>query len=214
MRSTPSRVYLERPTLRRERDYLDACHRSRMLHRGFVTAATTPSQYLEYLRRTQRDTQESFFVVDATTAALVGVVNINDMVSSDDRSGRLGYYGFVPYAGTGRMREGLEQVIRLAFDELHLQLVEAKIQPANGPSIALVRRLGFRREGQRSYLKIGARWLDHERWALRRAEWRAVQSATRRASVVERQRRGVDRLAQHEGRVHSDDALDSRDLRQ
>jgi ribosomal-protein-alanine N-acetyltransferase len=214
MRSTTSRVYLERPTLRRERDYLDACHRSRALHRGFVAAATTPIQYLEFLRRTQRDTQESFFVVDATTADLVGAVNINDIATSNERSGRLGYYGFVPYVGTGRMREGLEQVIRLAFDELGLQIVEAKIQPVNGPSIALVRRLGFRREEQRSYLKIGARWLDHERWTLRLEEWRAGESATARASVAQGQRGRIDCLAQHERRVHPDDSLDSRDLRQ
>jgi ribosomal-protein-alanine N-acetyltransferase len=215
MRSTASRVYLERPTLRRERDYLDACHRSRALHRGLVIAATTSIQYLDYLRRTRRDTQESFFIVDATTDDLVGVVNINDIASSGELpSGRLGYYAFVPYAGTGRMREGIEQVIRLAFDRLGLGLVEAQIQPVNGRSLALARGLGFRPEGQRCCLKIGARWLAHEGWVLRLAAWRAVESPALRSSVFEWQRGRVDRLAQHEGRVDADHSFDSRDLRQ
>ena len=46
--------------------------------------------------------------------------------------------------------------------------------PAIGRSIALVRGLGFRREGKaRGFLKIGNRWRDHERWALLKEDWRS-----------------------------------------
>lgn len=41
------------------------------------------------------------------------------------------------------------------------------IQPENVASIALVRRLGFQREGYSPrYLRINGEWRDHERWAL------------------------------------------------
>jgi ribosomal-protein-alanine N-acetyltransferase len=53
-----------------------------------------------------------------------------------------------------------------------LHRLEANIQPSNERSIALVRGLGFRKEGlSRRYLKIGGRWRDHERWALLVDEW-------------------------------------------
>jgi ribosomal-protein-alanine N-acetyltransferase len=65
------------------------------------------------------------------------------------------------------MTEGMRLVIGRAFGTLRLHRLEANIQPANAASIALVRRLGFRKEGlSRRYLKIGGRWRDHERWAI------------------------------------------------
>lgn len=58
-------------------------------------------------------------------------------------------------------------VVRHAFRELGLHRVEANIQPGNLASIALVRSCGFSKEGYSpSYLKLGGRWRDHERWAL------------------------------------------------
>ena len=166
-------VYLERPSLRREREYLAAVVMSLSLHRGFVTTAATRAEYRDYLRRTRRKTQESFFVIAAETDFLVGVVNVNDIVRYSELTGRLGYYAFVPHAGTGLMRSGLRLVIGRAFGEIGLHRLEANIQPSNRRSIALVRSLGFRSEGvARRCLKIGGRWQDHERFALLREDWR------------------------------------------
>jgi ribosomal-protein-alanine N-acetyltransferase len=168
-----TRVNLERPSARREPEFLASALRSRALHRGFVTSPATPSEYREYLRRSRRAEQRSFFVVEPESGALAGVININDIVRRCEQSGRLGYYAFTPWAGTGLMRAGLDLVIGVAFREVKLHRLEANIQLNNPRSIALVEGLGFSREGTaRRYLKIGNRWRDHERWALLKEEWR------------------------------------------
>ena len=173
MRRQQPRVRLERPSARRERDFLAAALRSRALHRGYVVAAATPDEYRRYLKYVRGANQESFLVVEAALRELAGVVNINDIVRHSELSGRLGYYAFVPHAGKGVLREGLVLAIERAFRELGLHRLEANIQPGNGRSIALVEGLGFRREGTaRGFLKIGTRWRDHERWALLKEDWR------------------------------------------
>jgi ribosomal-protein-alanine N-acetyltransferase len=172
VRKHKPRVRLERPSASREREYLRGALRSRALHRGYVVPASTPGEYRAYLRRARRSSQESFFVIDAESGELAGVVNINDIVRYAELSGRLGYYAFVPHAGRGLMREALGLVIERAFRKLGLHRLEANVQPGNRRSIALVQALDFRREGTvRGFLKIGNRWRDHERWALLKEDW-------------------------------------------
>jgi ribosomal-protein-alanine N-acetyltransferase len=145
-----------------------------------VTTAATHEEYRDYLRRARRKNQESFFVVIAETGELAGVVNINEIVRYSEQSGRLGYYAFAPHAGSGLMAEGLALVIGRAFSELGLHRLEANVRRENRRSIALVRALGFRREGvARGYLKIGGRWQDHERWALLKEDWRRLAQSRR-----------------------------------
>ncbi len=175
MRPNEPRVYLERPAPSRERDYLDACHRSRALHGGLVAAAATPVAYRDYLDRAARPSQESFFVMTSASGQLAGVVDILDIAGGEMFAGRLAYFAFVPHAGSGLMREGVGHVIDVAFRELELARLEADIQPGNGRSRALVERLGFRRAAAPPLqLKIGSRWRAHERWTLLRADWPAA----------------------------------------
>jgi ribosomal-protein-alanine N-acetyltransferase len=92
----------------------------------------------------------------------------------------LGYYGMATFARRGLMTEAVRLTTRYAFDEIGPHRLEANIQPGNAPSIALVQRLGFRKEGfSPRYLRIDGVWCDHERWALL-ADDRAIQLASRR----------------------------------
>ena len=66
------------------------------------------------------------------------------------------------------MSEGLRLTLQYAFDVLTLHRVEANIQPGNVPSLRLVQRCGFVREGfSPKYLMLNGEWRDHERWAIR-----------------------------------------------
>jgi ribosomal-protein-alanine N-acetyltransferase len=102
----------------------------------------------------------------AATRQVLGVVNISQIVAGALQSAYLGYYGMAGTAGRGLMTEAVRQAAWHGFHRLGLHRLEANIQPGNHPSIALVRRLGFRKEGfSPQYLKVGGEWRDHERWA-------------------------------------------------
>jgi [ribosomal protein S5]-alanine N-acetyltransferase len=73
----------------------------------------------------------------------------------------------IVHSRRGLMTQALRLCTAFAFSELGLHRLEANIQPTNAASIALVRRVGFRKEGfSPRYLMIDEMWCDHERWAL------------------------------------------------
>lgn len=102
-----------------------------------------------------------------STGAIVGGVNINNIVRGTLQSGTLGYTAYASTTGHGYMAEGLGLLIQHAFGELGLHRLEANIQPDNTQSLALVKRLGFEREGYSTAFQfINGEWRDHERWAI------------------------------------------------
>lgn len=161
------RTELERPTLLREEEFLEAVRHSRKLHKGLVAPPATAERYRAYLNGLRADNREGFFVVVKQTDSLAGVITISEIVRGAFQSAYVGYYALEPHAGAGYLREGLQQVIAHGFGKLKLHRLEANIQPGNERSIALAKGLGFTREGySRRYLKVCGRWRDHERWAL------------------------------------------------
>ena len=168
------RRVLLRPPRPRDRDELLRLNRaSRRFYRGLVKPPVTPRQWAAYLARRRRADSPGFLICRTEDGAIVGGININEIVRGVFKSGYLGYQIGAPYARRGYMTEGLALTLRIAFGRLRLHRVEANIQPGNRASIALVRRAGFWREGlSPRYLKIAGRWRDHERWALTVEEWR------------------------------------------
>ena len=167
-------VRLEAPSMGRVQEFLAAVARSQSFQRPWIKAPSTRPAFRRYVQRSRTDAYLGFFVVARDDDALIGVVNVNEIVRGALCSGYLGYYAFLPFAGRGLMRAGLELVLARCFREHRLHRVEANIQPGNEPSRRLVGGLGFSCEGvSPRYLKVGGRWRDHERWALLADDWRA-----------------------------------------
>jgi ribosomal-protein-alanine N-acetyltransferase len=163
---------LEPPSMRRATAFLEAVQRSRRLHGRWSRPPATRAQFQAFVRRARKPGYACHLVF-TDDGDLAGVINISEIVRGALCSGYLGYYAFEPHAGGGHMRAGLAEVIRLAFRQYKLHRLEANVQPENSRSIALVRGLGFSREGYSPrYLKIAGRWRDHERWALTVEAWR------------------------------------------
>jgi ribosomal-protein-alanine N-acetyltransferase len=167
------RVLLRAPRPRDRDEVLRLNRASRRFYRGLVLPAVTPRQWAAYLARRRRLDSPGFLICRLADGAIVGGINVNEIVRGVLKSGYLGYQIGAPFARRGYMTEALALTLRVAFGRLRLHRVEANIQPGNRASIALVRRAGFRREGlSLRYLKIGGRWRDHERWALTVEDWR------------------------------------------
>ncbi len=165
--------------------------RSRALHRPWVYPPVTVAALGRWLRGAG-PTRHRLLVCRQADGAIVGVVNVSEIVRAAFQSAYLGYYAFRPHAGQGYMTEGLGLVLRHAFQGLGLHRLEANIQPGNGASRRLAQRLGFRQEGfSPRYLKVGGRWRDHERWAIVRETWAA--GGRRAARTARGSRRGLRR---------------------
>lgn len=132
----------------------------------------TPAQFRRYLARCERPDFVGLLIRKREDHAIVGAVELSQIARGGFQSAYLGYHLGAPFRGQGYMAEALQLAMRQAFRVLKLHRLEANIQPSNRPSIALVSRLGFHREGfSRRYLKVGGRWRDHERWAILSDDW-------------------------------------------
>jgi ribosomal-protein-alanine N-acetyltransferase len=161
------RVTIRPPRSTDRRAFLAAVLRSRSLHYPWVSAPATAKTFSANLKRVSSESHRGFLVIHRDTGDLVGVININNIIRSELQGAFLGYYGFEPHSRAGLMREGMLLVLDHAFCKLKLHRLEANIQPGNRPSIALVKKCGFTREGfSRRYLRVCGQWRDHERWAI------------------------------------------------
>jgi len=168
-------VVLSSPSAADAEEFIGAARASRSLHGPWLAPPDTPARFAAYLNRAAREDQASYLIRHRRCGGLIGFVNVNNIVRGALQSGYLGYGAFASHAGRGLMTEGLRAVLDSVFGDLRLHRVEASIQPGNLPSIRLVLRLGFEREGfSRRYLKVDGDWRDHERWALLAEAWPGI----------------------------------------
>lgn len=106
-------------------------------------------------------------------AQIVGQINLSQIFRRGFQNAYLGYHLFDGFTGYGYMTDAVTELLKFAFGACKLHRVEANVQPTNLPSIHVLIRNGFSKEGySRRYLKIGGRWRDHERWAIIREDWK------------------------------------------
>jgi ribosomal-protein-alanine N-acetyltransferase len=168
------RIFLRQPAPQDAAEMVSLMRHSVRLHHPWVSPPVDDASFQVFLSRSRRSTSLSVLACRHGDRAIVGALNLDEIVRGPLQSAYLSYYVGAPFARQGLMTEALLLLLRHAFVNLRLHRLEANIQPANQPSIALVRRCGFELEGfSPRYLKIANRWRDHERWALRAETWRA-----------------------------------------
>jgi ribosomal-protein-alanine N-acetyltransferase len=173
-------VFIRTPALEDCQELLALHQQSRSLHFPWVRTPLTERDCQAYIQRCQREDYEGLLICQAIDAAvdrhsksqIIGVANLSQIFHHNFQNAYLGYYAHIDFAGLGLMSVGIQLTIDYAFKSIGLHRIEANIQSENTPSINLVNRLGFRKEGfSPRYLYINGEWRDHERWALTIEDW-------------------------------------------
>lgn len=171
------RVTLRAPRAEDEAELLALNRASADHYSPWASPPATPEAFATYLERCARPDVAGLLACRAADGAIMGAVTLSQIFYGPLQSAYMGYYIGAPYAGRGYMREAVAMALDHAFGPLRLHRVEANVQPGNAASLALVRRLGFAREGySRRYLFIDGDWRDHERYAMLSEEWIALRA--------------------------------------
>lgn len=153
-------------------EVISANRTSRAFHAPWATPCIDRAGFDAWLATAEGPAHCALLIRRIVDGELAGVVNFSQIAMGNFRSAYLGYHANAALAGRGLMREGLRLAVDHGFAKIGLHRVEANIQPENRISLALIGRLGFRKEGfSPRYLMIDGQWRDHERWAITTEEW-------------------------------------------
>ena len=109
-----ARVVLTTPTLEDEAAFLAANRASRSFHRPWAYHPLTPEAYRAYLA-TLGERKAGYLARRREDDAIVGWINLGEIVRGNFANAYLGYSGFAAHAGRGYMTEAVALVLREAF---------------------------------------------------------------------------------------------------
>ena len=119
------------------------------------------------------DTWFQLAVVEKNYNELIGDIGIHFI---DNQQVEIGYTIAKQHQGLGFATEAAKAVINYLFCELKKHRITASIDPENIASVALLEKLGFRKEAHfRESLFLNDKWVDDVIYALLAREWKASE---------------------------------------
>lgn len=111
---------------------------------------------------------------------LIGTLGYHGWIREGANRARVGYDLLREHRRRGLMTEAMRAILAYGFDRMSLHRVEALTDPRNVPSIRLLERLGFRREGTlRENTHFRGRFVDDALFSLLARDWRERVDANR-----------------------------------
>lgn len=102
--------------------------------------------------------------------ALIGIIGIRALDWSNQKCS-IGYFLSEEVAGKGIGTKSVVAVVSFCFEMLRLNRIEATTATINKRSIALLEKLGFKREGTlRQHFLVGSHFIDDHAYSLLRSE--------------------------------------------
>jgi len=119
-----------------------------------------PAQW-SALRGLGRRGQALPFVI-TVDGRLAGQLTVGNIVRGALRSAWIGYWVTAGLAGGGVATAAVALAVDHCFGPAGLHRLEATVRPENGPSLRVLEKSGFRREGLfERYLDVEGAWRDH-----------------------------------------------------
>lgn len=93
---------------------------------------------------------------------IIGTIGITNVKRGISQCCTIGYSIDSSDTGCGYITEAMSKIIDVLFNQCSLHRIEATVMPGNKPSLRVLEKLGFQREGLcRKYEKINGKWEDH-----------------------------------------------------
>jgi [ribosomal protein S5]-alanine N-acetyltransferase len=131
---------------------------------------------LQNIRFFQDGIQKGLFytlgIYDKGTHKLMGIINLYDIKGGPFQSGVVGYAVDKSHNGKGLGTESLRLILSFAFNTLQLNRISAEVMPRNHPSIRVLEKAGFQKEGfRRDNIQIQGVWESHLQYGLLKKDW-------------------------------------------
>jgi len=104
---------------------------------------------------------------------IIGRISLGGVLRGAFQNAYLGYWIDAEMQGRGLMTEAVRATTGFAFGGAGLHRLQAAVMPRNAPSLRVLEKAGYRREGlAQRYLCIAGTWEDHVLLAMTAEEWR------------------------------------------
>ena len=138
-----------------------------------LTSRDEAKEIIEFYLDPLEKTRNRWGIVLRTENALVGTCGYHNWERRYHRA-EIGYDLGHAHWGQGIMSEAVREMLAHGFGRMELNRVEAIVYPENTPSVRLLERLGFHKEGLlRDYLYSLGEFHDHSIFSLLKREWEA-----------------------------------------
>lgn len=137
------------------------------------TYPLTHEQLKQYLSQTEGEECNSLIYTVWMEEKRVGHISLNK-IDRDNRSARIGkvLVGDTSEKGRGLCRKMVTEVLKVAFDELHMHRVSLGVFDFNQPAIRCYEKAGFQKEGLlRDYRKVGTTYWNLYEMSILSEEW-------------------------------------------
>lgn len=129
---------------------------------AYFSLAGWQNALARYNRNFEQGTALNVAALNLHNNEVIGICNFSNIVYGPFQACSLGYSISEKYQGQGLMFEMLDKLIPYVFSRFKLHRIMANHLPDNHRSEALLKRLGFEREGYaKAYLQIDGKWQDH-----------------------------------------------------